>query len=143
VLMPWAFTRLDWSLRRYSRESIRPALTCLTWVPVFQRTLAVRGGETGSGLIIGEWHFDNETLKWGNDILAHAAENPLLILDELGPLELERGVGLTNGRGLIAERSYRLACVTVRPSLLETAQKLWAWGEIFDVHPSNPAEASI
>jgi nucleoside-triphosphatase THEP1 len=108
-----------------------------------QRTLAVRGGETGGGPIIGEWHFDNETLKWGNDLLAHAAEYPLLILDELGPLELERGVGLTNSSGLIAERGYRLACVVVRPSLLPTAQKLWSWGEIFDVHPSNRAEASV
>ena len=106
-----------------------------------QRRLAVRRGEFSSGQITEDWHVDDKTLNWGNAILAHSGACQLFILDELGPLELERGVGLTNVLGFIAARRYRLACVVVRSSLLEIAQALWPWGEVFCVHSSHPLEA--
>ncbi len=101
-----------------------------------RRRLAVRQGDSEGGPIIGDWHFDSKTLKWGNELLARAGTCPLLILDELGPLELERDVGLTNGIGVIARRGYQLGCVVVRPSLLEIARRLWPWGEYYDVRSS-------
>jgi nucleoside-triphosphatase THEP1 len=108
-----------------------------------RRCLAVRWGEAERGEIIGPWHFDNDTLEWGNDILANIVSSQLLVLDELGPLELERGVGLVNGIGLITARDYQLACAVVRPVLIEAALKLWPWGEIFDVRSGVPSEVSI
>ncbi|MBU2611424.1 MAG: hypothetical protein KJ606_10865 [Chloroflexi bacterium] len=106
-----------------------------------QRRLAVRRGESGNGQITEDWHVDDETLNWGNEILARSGACQLFILDELGPLELERGVGLTNGIGLIAARRYRLACVAVRLTLLDIAQSLWPWGEVFYVRSSHLLEA--
>ena len=106
-----------------------------------QRRLAVRWGKSSSGQITADWHFDDEALNWGNTVLEQLGACQLFILDELGPLELQRGVGLTKGIGLIAERRYRLACVVVRPSLLEIAQALWPWGEVFCVRSSHPLEA--
>ncbi|MBE3037364.1 MAG: hypothetical protein IMZ62_00905 [Chloroflexi bacterium] len=106
-----------------------------------QRRLAVRRGESSSGQKPADWHFDDEALNWGNTVLEQLGACQLLILDELGPLELQRGVGLTNGLGLVAARRYRLACVVVRPSLLEIAQPLWPWGEVFCVRSSHPLEA--
>jgi nucleoside-triphosphatase THEP1 len=106
-----------------------------------QRRLAVRRGGSSNGQITEDWHVDDETLNWGNAILAHSGACQLFILDELGPLELERGVGLTNGIELIAARRYRLACVVVRPTLLEIAQALWPWGEVFCICSSHPLEA--
>jgi len=108
-----------------------------------QRRLAVRRGESGNGQITEDWHVDDETLNWGNEILAHSGACQLFILDELGPLELERGVGLTNGIELIAARRYRLACVVVRPTLLEIAQALWPWGEVLQIHSNHPLEAIL
>ncbi|MBE3118304.1 MAG: hypothetical protein IMZ50_06050 [Candidatus Atribacteria bacterium] len=106
-----------------------------------QRRLAVRRGESTSGQITTDWHFDDEALNWGNTVLEQLGACQLLILDELGPLELQRGVGLTNGLGLVAARRYRLACVVVRPSLLEIAQPLWPWGEVFYLPTRQPLEA--
>ena len=106
-----------------------------------QQRLAVRRGESTSGQITTDWHFDDEALKWGNTVLEQLGACQLFILDELGPLELQRGVGLTNGLELVAARRYRLACVVVRPSLLEIAQPLWPWGEVFCIRSSHPLEA--
>ena len=106
-----------------------------------QRRLAIHRGESSSGQITADWHFDDEALNWGNTVLEQLGACQLFILDELGPLELQRGVGLTNGLGLIAARRYRLACVVVRPSLLDIAQALWPWGEVFCVRSGHPSEA--
>ena len=105
-----------------------------------RRCLAVHRDESSKGQITDDWQFIDATLKWGNELLAHPGACPLFILDELGPLELERGVGLKNGIELITARQYQLACVVVRPSLLEIASALWPWGEIFQVSSSHPSE---
>ncbi len=106
------------------------------------RHLAARRGESDKGQITEYWRLDDEVLTWGNNILAGCESCKLLILDELGPLEFTRGSGLTNGIGLITARRYRLACVVVRPSLLDDAQVLWPWGETFFIPYSKPAEAA-
>jgi len=106
-----------------------------------QRHLAVHREESGRDQITAGWHFDDEAFIWGNAVLEQLGGCQLFILDELGPLELLRGVGLTNGLGLVAARRYQLACVVVRPSLLEIANGLWPWGEIINVHSSHPSEA--
>jgi nucleoside-triphosphatase THEP1 len=108
-----------------------------------EKDLAVRRGEIGGGHNTLDWHFNDETLDWGNKILEELRDCQFLILDELGPLELVRGVGLTNGIAVITARQYRLACVVVRPALLDNAQILWPWGEFFCVPSSNPSEGSV
>ena len=108
-----------------------------------QRRLAVRRGEYGDGHNTLDWHFYSETLDWGNNILGQFGTCRFIILDELGVLELEQGLGLTNGIGLITARRYRLACVVVRPSLLDDARVLWPWGETFFIPYSHPSEGSV
>jgi nucleoside-triphosphatase THEP1 len=108
-----------------------------------QRHMAVRRGESGDGHNTLDWHFDRETLDWGNNILGRLGSCHLLILDELGPLEFKRGAGLTNGIGLISARQYQLACVVIRPSLLDDAEVLWPWGEIFFIPYKHPAEGCL
>ena len=108
-----------------------------------QRRLASPRGKSSVGQITNDWHFDDEVLNWGNSLLEKVGDCQLFILDELGLLELQRGVGLTNGIGLITARRYRLACVVVRPSLLEIARTLWPWGEVFNVDSSHPLEFPV
>jgi nucleoside-triphosphatase len=107
-----------------------------------RRHLAVHRGESGIGPTTTYWQFDEEAFNWGNLILEQLGTSQLLILDELGPLELKRGAGLTNGIGLITGRRYRLACVVVRPSLLDDAQELWPWGETFFVPDTHSSKVS-
>ena len=62
-----------------------------------RKLLAVPRGESGIGQTTAYWQFEDETINWGNLILEQLGSCQLLILDELGPLELQRGSGLTNG----------------------------------------------
>lgn len=64
------------------------------------------------------WHFHTDGLAWGAMILRHAKPCDLLVIDELGPLELLRDEGWTASFDLLRARCYRLALVVVRPSLV-------------------------
>ncbi len=75
-------------------------------------------------LRLGPYRFDPETFAWGNEVLANALPCDLLVVDELGPLELERGVGWTAALGLLQQSSFALAVVVVRPGLVARARDL-------------------
>jgi hypothetical protein len=64
----------------------------------------------------------------------------ILILDELGPLEFSSNQGLTVGFELIERRLYRLACMTIRPSLLPVALERWPWAH--EIHLDRAVEAT-
>jgi nucleoside-triphosphatase THEP1 len=74
------------------------------------------------GVIQGRFRFDPETLAWGNNVLAHASGCHLLVVDELGPLEIERGEGWLSAFDVLREGDFTLALVVVRPELLVQAQ---------------------
>ena len=88
------------------------------------------------GSITPQWALDESALTWGNQILTnlrHAQRDMLdiLIIDEMGWMEWEKGVGLVGGMQLIDERCYRLAVVPVRSRLLENAVKRWPWAHSY------------
>ncbi|MBU0494263.1 MAG: hypothetical protein KKA73_17120 [Chloroflexi bacterium] len=68
----------------------------------------------------GRYRFDPTALAWGADVLASATPCDVLIVDELGPLELERGQGWANALDVLRAGRFRLAVVVVRPALLAT-----------------------
>lgn len=92
-----------------------------------------RNEEMANGQSVAQtanWRFDAEVLCWGNRILEQIQDCELLILDELGPLELLDEKGLTAGIRVVEARRYRLGCVVARPSLLQATRERWSWGEM-------------
>lgn len=85
------------------------------------RLLARATPHPGFDLSFGTWHFDPQVLDWGNRVLASSLPCDLLIVDELGPLELLRGQGWTSALAVLRQREYSLGLVVVRPSLQDTA----------------------
>ncbi|MGC8879331.1 MAG: nucleoside-triphosphatase [Anaerolineae bacterium] len=79
------------------------------------------------------WCFDAATVAWGNQVLAHATPCDLLIVDELGTLELERDRGWTAGIAAVNTNRYRQAWVVVRRELLVVAQQLWPEARVVEV----------
>jgi nucleoside-triphosphatase THEP1 len=73
---------------------------------------------SASGPATESWRFYADGLAWGTEILQHATPCDVLIIDELGPLELVRGQGWMIGLDVLRGGHYRLALVAVRPSLL-------------------------
>ena len=84
------------------------------------------------------WRFDPSALTWGNEALSRGAlaSTEMLILDELGPLELLENRGLTAGIDLVDKRKYQLAVVVIRPALLSTAQLRWPWAKALQLQSS-------
>ena len=87
------------------------------------RGLTVAHGATGAIVVQGRFRFDPQTIAWGNEVLIQAPPGDLLIVDELGPLELRRGGGWQAAFDRLARRDFALALVVVRPELLDRAQE--------------------
>jgi nucleoside-triphosphatase THEP1 len=58
-------------------------------------------------------------LAWGQQVLASLPACDLLVIDEIGRLEMEQGLGSTNALDVLRRPDYRLALVSLRPSLVE------------------------
>lgn len=93
-------------------------------------------GDAGIGTI--RWNFDREILKWGNQVLASAVPCDLLIVDELGPLEFERGEGWLAGLSVLDSRDYQAGLVVIRPELLDQALQRWPAAAVLNIH--NPQQ---
>ena len=83
-----------------------------------RRTLTVSEG----GLRQGRYLFDPKVLAWGARVLERALPCDLFVVDELGPLEFERGQGWGGALDLLRRGQYDLALVVVRPVLVSEAQ---------------------
>jgi nucleoside-triphosphatase len=76
-----------------------------------------------AGPRMGSWQFYADGLAWGAMILRHATPCDLLVIDELGPLELLQGQGWTVGLEVLRGSRYHMALVTARPGLLPYFQE--------------------
>lgn len=79
----------------------------------------------GSDNTVGCWKFDVSVLDWGNEILSALGDEDLIVIDEIGPLELVEGKGYLEAMRLLDGGRYRMAVVVVRPALLQAAQERW------------------
>jgi nucleoside-triphosphatase len=70
-------------------------------------------------LRLGPWRFDDEAVAWGRARLDDASPCDVLFVDEIGPLELNRGEGFTNALEVLRSGDYRLAVAVVRPALVD------------------------
>jgi len=90
-----------------------------------EHQLAKLRDDRSAELATPRWTFDPEVMLWANQVLEKVSESDLLIIDELGPLEFLQGEGLTAGLSLIDSRTFRVACVVVRSSLLPKVLQRW------------------
>lgn len=104
--------------------------------------LDLRGGESRplagtlrrkGALRLGMWWFDPKTLAWGNQVLAAALPCDLLIVDEIGPLELERGQGWITALEVLASTDYRLALAVVRPEYCDAFRERWSGSKVLTI----------
>jgi nucleoside-triphosphatase THEP1 len=64
------------------------------------------------------WRFDPANVQWGTEVLHAATPCDLLVIDELGPLELIHAAGWCCAFDILKARRYRKALIVVRPSLI-------------------------
>jgi nucleoside-triphosphatase THEP1 len=80
------------------------------------------GPDVNPAVIQGRFRFDPEALAWGDAALARALACQLLVVDELGPLEVELGGGWLKAFDVLCRSNFALAITVVRPELVVQAQ---------------------
>jgi nucleoside-triphosphatase THEP1 len=89
------------------------------------RLLASTHPRTLADLRLGQWYFDHAVLDWGDQIIASSPPCDLLIVDELGPLELIHQAGWRSALEILGSNQYKVGLVVVRPELqLQVHQRL-------------------
>lgn len=106
------------------------------------RNLATARTSETQGLLTERWVFDEDVLAWGNQVLAETEGCDLLLVDELGPLEFNRGLGWQNGLHAIDKGEYQIAVVVIRPALVETAVKRWPQAQVVEI-PSGLTDENM
>ena len=97
--------------------------------------------ERDNGIHTRAWAFDPEALDWGDRVLQAVGSCDLLVVDELGMLEFERGQGWLSGLTALDGRQYRHALAVIRPELLATAQERWPDAQIVAVQQLDEQQA--
>ena len=89
-----------------------------------QRELARVDRDYG-GPTVGPYHFDPAALQWGQDTIARAiaADCDLLVVDEIGRLELEQDTGFSQVLGLLATSVVPRSLLVVRTALLDAFRR--------------------
>jgi nucleoside-triphosphatase THEP1 len=85
------------------------------------------------------WEYESEVFTWVNAILSRSTPCDLLVIDEIGPLELHGGRGWAGALEVLRSRNFRVALVVCRPGLLEDLEKCLgnAPGAVFEVSLQN------
>jgi nucleoside-triphosphatase THEP1 len=107
---------------------------------VSRRLARLRSGPTRA-VETKRWSFDPEAVAWGGRVLSRAVPTELLVIDELGPLEFERGEGWMEGLRILEEGEYRAALVVIRPSLVAEAKSRWPGAEVLPLVPGEDLES--
>ncbi len=89
-----------------------------------------------TGVPVGRYLFDPDALAWGTDILARSTPCDLLVIDELGPLEMGGG-GWAVGMDVLREGRFLLALVVVRPELVTEVLERFPDAWVVEVTPEN------
>jgi nucleoside-triphosphatase THEP1 len=89
------------------------------------------------------WTFDPKVVAWCNSVFSNATPCELLVVDEIGPLEFEKGDGFTSGLEAVDSGEYTLALIVVRPHLLDPALKRWPEADVLDVQKSEDLQKDI
>lgn len=98
-----------------------------------QHRLAYRKGDENGDIQTQDWQMVAETMEWGNSVLEQIESCDLFVLDEIGPFELDHGIGLVAGLDIIENTKDFPCVVVIRPSLIKKALARWHWAEVLDV----------
>jgi nucleoside-triphosphatase len=108
-----------------------------------RRRLADHFDPAHGGPSTQRWSFHTEVIAWGNEVLHAATPCELLIVDELGTLEFDRGEGWMAGLNAIDAGDYRMGVVVIRPELLDVAQQRWPQARVITIVTVDQAGAEV
>ena len=88
-----------------------------------EKRLLAEADHAGGEVRWGKYRFVRATLEWGAEVLRGSTPCDLLVVDELGPLELKLGQGLVAALDVLDEGAFSLALVVVRLELVDSMRE--------------------
>lgn len=100
-----------------------------------ERVLAIRRSVENPQDATPGYEFNESNLLWGNEILRNAVPTDVLIVDELGPLEIKFQKGWQSGVKAVESGEYDLCIVVLREKLHAFVQNDWPITDWVPFHP--------
>jgi nucleoside-triphosphatase len=84
------------------------------------------------------WTFIGESVRWGRHELDRCLtkDSDLLVIDQVGPLELVAGSGFANAVDVLRSARFGLAVVVVNPLVVERLRELLAGADLLELEVS-------
>jgi nucleoside-triphosphatase THEP1 len=124
-------------------DGVKTGIDALSVASGQRRPLARLRTEASGGLMTAQWDFIEATVDWVNSLLSETGETELLIVDELGPLELARGEGFMAAVPLLQTGRYRVALAVVRCELLPSARKILPVSDVIEIGQLAEVESPV
>lgn len=90
-----------------------------------------------------EWDFISEGMTWANAQLGSVVPTDFLIIDEIGYLELEKGVGWYSGLQALEAGEFKQAFVVIRKDLLPIALQRWSASQVLYIDKNSNIKECI
>jgi len=100
-----------------------------------ERILAIRRNDENIQDATPGYEFNESNLTWGNEILREAVPIDVLIVDELGPLEIKFNKGWQFGVEAVESGDYDLCIVVLREELHPFVRNDWPITDWVAFHP--------
>ncbi|MCD4752373.1 MAG: hypothetical protein K8R40_04820 [Anaerolineaceae bacterium] len=102
-----------------------------------ERILAIRRNDENVQDATPGYEFNESNLSWGNEILRDAVPTDVLIVDELGPLEIKFKKGWQFGVEAVESGDYDLYIVVLREELHTLVRDDWPITDWVAFHPDS------
>ena len=80
-------------------------------------------GSSHSDPLTPGWEYRSDVFAWGDQVLSRATPCDLLVVDEVGPLELQGGRGWVKALEVLRKHDFAAALVVCRPELLDELEQ--------------------
>lgn len=84
-----------------------------------------------------EWKINHEAIVWGNQVLEKSTPTEILVVDEIGILELEQNRGWMAIFPAMKSKKFLNAIIVIRPCLLIIAMDKWSVDEIIEISSTS------
>ncbi len=76
------------------------------------------------------WKMNSSATPWGNHVLNKSAPCDILIIDEIGYLELEKNGGWKKAFEILEGKLFKMAFIVIRKELVEVALSHWGNAQV-------------
>ena len=120
-------------------ESLKTGITSQL-IPGNENQQLARLAQAGDEQIFGKWHMFPETMTWALEYLQKDVYSDLWIIDEIGPYEVEKGLGWAAILPRLGNLPSKVTLITYRPSLITYFSRHYPNILAFDLEQAGAAE---